>query len=35
MNEENEGIDSNKITKANLGLGHAIARHNIKFDQRK
>lgn len=32
---EEENIDSGKITMANLGLGHALARDNIKFDKRK
>ena len=32
---EEELIDEEKITKANLGLGHALARDNIKFDEKK
>ncbi len=32
---EIEGIDTSKITQANLGLGHALARNNIKFDEKK
>ncbi len=34
-NDNEENIDQKRISMANLGLGHAIARYNIKFDQRK
>ena len=32
MSDESEGIDQKKVTMANLGLGHALARNNVKFD---
>ena len=35
VGQEDEQINSNKISMANLGLGHAIARDNIKFDKKK
>lgn len=32
---EEERVDDQKVTQANLGLGHALARNNIKFDEKK
>lgn len=35
IKNEEENITQAKITQTNLGLGHALARNNIKFDKKK
>lgn len=35
IKNDEENITQDKITKTNLGLGHALARNNIKFDKKK
>lgn len=30
-----EHLTGSRITGANLGIGHAIARHNIQFDEKR
>lgn len=35
IKSEEENITQSKITQTNLGLGHALARNNIKFDKKK
>lgn len=35
MSGEEENIDENRLSMANLGIGHAIARNNIKFDEKR
>ena len=35
VKSQDENITQSKLTQANLGLGHAIARNCIKFDEKK
>lgn len=35
IKNDEENITQSKITQTNLGLGHALARNNIKFDKKK
>ena len=35
MSGEEENVDENRLSMANLGIGHAIARNNIKFDEKR
>ena len=35
MSGEEETVDENRLSMANLGIGHAIARNNIKFDEKR
>lgn len=34
LSHEGEDMEQ-KISSANLGIGHALARHNIKFDEKR
>jgi nucleolar protein 56 len=35
MSGEEEAVDEQRLSMANLGIGHAIARNNIKFDEKR
>lgn len=35
MSGEEETVDESRLSMANLGIGHAIARNNIKFDEKR
>jgi len=35
MSGEEEAVDESRLSMANLGIGHAIARNNIKFDEKR
>lgn len=35
ISDQKENVSQAKITQANLGLGHAVARNSIKYDEKK
>lgn len=35
LSGEEDAVDESRLSMANLGIGHAIARNNIKFDEKR